>query len=243
MTVRFVISTSTAVINDPALRVADKSAILNPQERKTYKAKLAKYKASHAKLPSIWARKTVNHPSYYKPNAQYLGQAPSKTELYHHREGTAYFPFCEPLYKIATTDQDCDWIHCAYFQRLTDDTYHYNFPCGCSNPTIVDAGQFNKSHRINMPGWFDDSARMLPNVHTDEGMELFQEHGYVEIPKSYTFRGASTGKREKGRKRKVSNLTDHKSYRKLLRSRRSTTARCSAALQGEEDDDSDGWGV
>ena len=243
--VQFVFSTSTAVINNPALRVADKSALPpNSKGGEEYRSNLAAYKASEIELPSIWARKTLKRPGYFKPNAQYLHQAPSKSELYQHREVTPYFPFCKPLFEIATTDRSCDWIHCAYFSRLTEGhTYHYNFPCGCHNPTIEDAGQFSKSHRITMPLWFLDSAIMLPNILTDDGMKLFQEHSYFEIPKSYTFRGYSNGKKERGRKRKVSNLTDHKSYRKLLRSRRSATASCSTMLRGEEDDDSDGWGV
>ena len=55
------------------------------------------------------------------------------------------------------------------------------------------------------------------------------------------FREASPNKR--GKKRKALSLTDHRSYRKLLRSRRTTTARCSSLLQDEEDDDIDGWGT
>ena len=95
MTVRFVISTSTAAMNDPAKRIVDKSAVKNPEERREYKANyaLAAYKASRVVLPSIWARKTVNHPSYYSPMGEYITRPPSKSELYKHREETCVLPF------------------------------------------------------------------------------------------------------------------------------------------------------
>ena len=70
-------------------------------------------------------------------------------------------------------------------------------------------------------------------------MRLSNTVGWFEVPKCQVFRKASPNKR--GKKRKALSLTDHRSYRKLLRSRR--TARCSALLQDEEDDDTDGWGT
>ena len=155
-------------------------------------------------------------------------------------EKPEYYPYCKALFDIATTNQKCDWLHCVDFAMLKDETYIYNFPCGCDKPTVLDSAVLRRTHRISLSTWHSTSAIVFPNIRTEGGMELFRAIGWFEVPKCQVFREASPNKRSK--KRKALSLTDHKSYRKLLRSRRTTTARYSSMLQ-DEDDDSDGWGT
>ena len=238
MPTQFKFNTTTVVMNNPALRVPDQSCVLDDKTREKYYSDLEKYKTSQVVLPAIWARKTVNHPTHRSLLDNCIRQPP-KSELYRHREATAYYPFCEALFDIATTNQKCDWIHCVDYVCLKDETYIYNFPCGCDNPTLEDIAGLRRAHRIALATWHPTSAVVLPCVHTEDGMELYKAIGWFEVPKCQVFREASPSKR--GKKRKALSLTDHRSYRKLLRSRR--TARCSSLLQNEDDDDSDGWGT
>ena len=238
MPTRFEFNTTTVVMNNPALRVADKSYVLDEEVKEKYYDDLEEYKTSEVTLPAIWSRKTVNRPNHRCIIDNCVRQPP-RSELYSYREVTPYFPYCEALFNIATTEQKCDWIHGVHLADLKDETYIYNFPCGCNNPTMENTADLRRTHRIALSTWHSTSAVVLPNVRTEEGMKLYNTVGWFEVPKCQVFRKASPSKRVK--KRKALSLTDHRSYRKLLRSRR--TARCSSLLQNEEDDDSDGWGT
>ena len=110
---KFEFNTTTVVMNNPALRVADKSCVLNEEVEEKYYDDLEEYKTSEVILPAIWSRKTVNHPNHRCILDNCVKQ-PSRSQLYKHREATPYFPYCKALFDIATTEQKCDWIHCVH---------------------------------------------------------------------------------------------------------------------------------
>ena len=236
---QFQFNTTTVVMNNPGLRVKDKSNVCDKKERKEYFAKLEEYKTSEVVLPAVWARRSINHPAHFSPLENCVMKLP-KVDLYLHREATEYYPFCKHLFDVATTDQKCDWIHCVDYCCLKDETYIYNFPCGCNNQDLLNIDNLRRAYKVPMSTWHPTSAVVLPPISTEEGMKQYKDIGWFEVPRCQVFREASPTKR--GKKRKALSLTDHKSYRKLLRSRRATTAKYSSKLLGE-DSDSDGWGV
>jgi hypothetical protein len=174
---KFEFNTTTVVMNNPALRVADKSCVLNEEVEEKYYDDLEEYKTSEVILPAIWSRKTVNHPNHRCILDNCVKQ-PSRSQLYKHREATPYFPYCKALFDIATTEQKCDWIHCVHNFHLKDETYIYNFPCGCSNPTLENTADLRRLVGL-LTTWDSTSAVVLPNVRTDEGMRLYNMYCWL----------------------------------------------------------------
>ena len=101
---KFEFNTTTVVMNNPALRVADQSCVLDESVREKYFDDLEEYKTSEVILPAIWLRKTVNRPNHRCIIDNCVRQPP-RSELYSYREATPYFPYCKALFNIATTDR------------------------------------------------------------------------------------------------------------------------------------------
>ena len=160
MPTKFEFNTTTVVMNNPALRVPDQSCVLDDRVRKKYYSDLEEYKISQVTLPAIWLRKTVNRPNHRCIIDNCVRQPP-RSELYSYREATPYFPYCEALFNIATTNQKCDWIHGVHLVDLKDETYIYNFPCGCNNPTMENTADLRRTHRIALTTWYSTSAVVL----------------------------------------------------------------------------------
>ena len=224
-------STTSILMNDPALRVIDKSFCADRKVSEPNIRALKNYQSSSIALPSIWGRKSVCHPRHQSSF--------SRAQLYAHREVTPYYPYCKELYQFATGKKVCDWIHCIQSDNLEGGTYTYSFPCGCIRPQYLDLKPLLAKFKISLPcGNLD--AVVLPDIRTDEGFMEFNNVGYFTVPRNQVFREAAPTK--KGKKRKSLSLTDHKSYRRLLRSKRTVqhSSRCSSALL-DEGSDPDEW--
>ena len=226
-------------MNDPALRVVDKSFCADRKVSKASARALEKYENSRVVLPSIWGRKSLPHPKHllashpdYR-NAIFYGSKLARADIYIARESTPFYPFCKELYRFATGEEKCDWIHCVSFSRLEAGTHTFSWPCGCTNPRIQDLDLLLTECKVSLPRSYTDAV-VVPNLREESGWAKFTTPGigYYPVPRNNVFREASSTK--KGKKRKPLSLTDHKSYRRLLRSKR--TASCSSALLGEDSD-------
>ena len=60
-------SVTSVVMNDPALRVVDKSFCADRKVSKASARALEKYENSRVVLPSIWGRKSLSHPKHLDP--------------------------------------------------------------------------------------------------------------------------------------------------------------------------------
>ena len=191
-------SPSTKIIRDPALR----------RDR-------AKYKESEIRLPTIWSWK-------YWPLERYNLHIDSEyTQHYFKnlRNITPFYPFSENIYKAATGQKECNWLHVVHSENKESDCT-YNWPCGCENPTI-EFQEFERVRDITI-------ARLVdPAVHSI----------YRHVPCLPVF--AQGAPQKKKRRRKFS-LTDSRSYNRLKRTRKASSANvvqgCSKQLQDPDSD-------
>ena len=153
-------STTSILMNDPALRVIDKSFCADRKVSEPSIRALKNYQSSSIALPSIWGRKSVCHPRHQSSF--------SRAQLYAHREVTPYYPYCKELYQFATGKKVCDWIHCIQSDNLEGGVLTYSFPCGCIRPQYLDLKPLLAKFKISLPcGNLD--AVVLPDIRTNEG--------------------------------------------------------------------------
>ena len=144
-------STTSIVMNDPALRVADKSFCADHKVSEPNRRARKKYESSSVALPSIWGRKNLCHPKHLiTVSKKVVKSSLPRAELYAIRETTPYYPFCEELYQFATGKKKCDWIHCVHWTRLDTGTHTYSFPCGCTKPQLLNLKPLLSEFNIGM---------------------------------------------------------------------------------------------
>lgn len=188
--------------------------MLDPELRGPDKSDILKARQSEkVTLPTPWSRKTLRSPLHYPHDR-------SLASLATHRKATPYYPYCEELYNFALKLSCCNWLHVVSEHNFSSDLT-YNFPCGCADPTITQINDDDFApYRLRQT----TSAIMTPKLDTTSE--------YYEVPSCR----APPSSPRKNRKRKPLSLTDCKSYRRLLRSRRSYTY-SSQLTQEEEDSD------
>ena len=187
-------SATSIMMNDPALRVADKSFCADLKVSKPNERARKKYESSSVALPSIWGRKSLCHPRHLLTLSKKIVKSSlSRAELYAHRETTPYYPFCEELYQFATGKKKCDWIHCVHWTRLDTGSHTYSFPCGCTSPRFLNLKPLLHEFAMTMPRGYLDAV-VLPNIRTEEGMAKFNTPGvgYFTVPRNQVFREASS---------------------------------------------------
>ena len=179
-------SATSILMNDPALRVVDKSFCADVHKVSEPNRRARKsYESSSVALPSIWGRKSLCHPKHLlcMPNMNIAKSRLSRAELYAHRETTPYYPYCEELYQFATGKKECNWIHCIQFDNLEGGAHTYSFPCGCIKPQYVDLKPLLDKFNIAMPcGNLD--AVVLPDIRTEEGNAKFKSVGHFTVPRN-----------------------------------------------------------
>ena len=206
-------STTRVVMNDPALRVVDKSFCADRKVSKDSTHALNKYESSSVVLPSIWGRKSLCHPKHLLSTGIFRGAHAcssrlSRADIYVARETTPYYPFCKELYRFATGEEKCDWLHCVSLSRLEVGTHIYSWPCGCANTQILDLDPLLAKYNVGMPRGYTDAV-VVPDLREESGWAMFTTPGigYYPVPRNNVFREASSTK--KGKKRKPLSLTDH----------------------------------
>ena len=210
------ISTASIAMRDPAQRVlvlpGVKSVNGDQQAVKLMKDRHKQYMKSIVILPKIWGRLTQQSPHYPYTS--------SHSQLREYRETKPFFPFCERIYNFAVGKAKCTWNHQIHVSNLQ---LTYNFPCGCSAPTI---------ERINhLPNGYKPTSARLEAVCSSSRSPATS----YEIPYCPAFRKSSSTTK---RKRKGLSLTDSKTYRRKVRSKYAP-ARCSPSLKNLADESSD----
>ena len=206
------VSTTKKYIRDPALRCRP---AMYGDDMKVVTARRA-YEKSLVELPSTWSWKMLpGMTSSYSVRSKV-----SKSYLVDSMNQVKYFPFCEELYEFATGVSDCDWEHCIG-EDSKSSTNTYNFPCGCTDPTI----EFISLAKENIKS---SSALMRNPEHTR----------CVVIPRCPVFAQGAVVKKRKRKKSKLS-LTDNRYYSRKVRERSQkaadTAKGCSKQLMDDDE--------
>ena len=207
-------SSSTKYIRDPALRSSHPEPDMTDELWESTAAARYKYEQSEIKLPSIWSWERLPRVHSYESSIRSWNQ----TKLAH--DTKPYYPFDKELYTIATTDLACDWSHVVHADNKESEC-SYSWPCGCESPTI--------EYKV---------LRSLKDV-TTAVIANNENTLYHLVPRMPVFAQGALPKKKKKRKRGIS-LTDTRTYSRLVRARRQSSAHisngCSKQLQEPESD-------